>query len=143
MGSANTDYLFKVMGQLQAALAPLSDEEDVKITLSQLPQIVVLGGQVAKTVLQAILTPQVLCTRPQYEITCCRALAKAPSWSLLLICLASYRQEVACRPDDPCCFGCRTTAAHSSRWRPSKTPIQKRTSSQILQSTLQVCTALA
>lgn len=34
------------MGQLQAALASLADEEDVKQTLSQLPQIVVLGGQV-------------------------------------------------------------------------------------------------
>lgn len=40
------DYLFKVMGQLQAALAHLADEDDVKQTLSQLPQIVVLGGQV-------------------------------------------------------------------------------------------------
>lgn len=44
--ATSMDYLFKVMGQLQAALAPLADEDDVKQTLSQLPQIVVLGGQV-------------------------------------------------------------------------------------------------
>ena len=44
--ATNMDYLFKVMGQLQAALAHLADEDDVKQTLSQLPQIVVLGGQV-------------------------------------------------------------------------------------------------
>lgn len=44
--ATSMDYLFKVMGQLQAALAPLAGEDDVKQTLSQLPQIVVLGGQV-------------------------------------------------------------------------------------------------
>jgi len=40
------DYLFKVMGQLHAALAPLADEEDVRQILMQLPQVVLLGGQV-------------------------------------------------------------------------------------------------
>lgn len=73
----NMDVLFQVMGQLQAALAPLADEEDVKETLSQLPQVVVVGGQASS--LPTLQTPGL----HTHVVTAERSLQSAGKSSLL------------------------------------------------------------